>query len=412
MAGFFAVFLLWPQAMGAHALSRSSSTWRLTPGAGGFLTASVIFVVPTVAAEYVPFGDPTLTAAARFSRHLSQNIDLRFDAKPCERESVRVEQIEISRLRAVARFRCGEAASDVSKTLQARLSIFFNSDAGHIHFARFLWRGKTVERLFTDNIRSHQLAISAGGQALRSSGWEVFASYVPIGIEHILSGLDHIAFLAALLLVCGRLRLIFWAVTGFTLGHSLTLGLASLGILSTQTNLIEALIGFTVLLMALESAALAPGQFRKFCFILSVLLGGFFILSFFGVSALGSLAWAGLCLFTLCWGFFIRDHDHAGRVAPFLSILFGLIHGFGFASVLAEAGLPEAHLLVALLGFNIGVELGQLALVLALILLVWGFRGLLPLWRPSGVLSHELPYLASCLLVGLGVYWFVGRAVL
>ena len=97
---------------------------------------------------------------------------------------------------------------------------------------------------------------------------------------------------------------------------------------------------------------------------------------------------------------------------PFLSVLFGLIHGFGFASVLAEAGLPEGHLLTALFGFNIGVELGQLAMILVFILVAWVLGRLLPLWRSGRALWEELPYVAASLLVGLGTYWFVGRAVL
>ena len=410
--GVFAVFLLWPMDAGSHALSRSSSTWRLSDSADGHITANVIFLVPTIAAEFVPYGDPSLTASARFSRHLSENIGLSVDGAGCARESVQVRQVEVSRLRAQLRFRCGEASEATALSLRAQLSIFFDSDAGHIHFARFLWRGKTVEHLFTSNVRSHDLEMSAGGQNFQITSWDAFVSYVPIGIEHILSGLDHLAFLAALLLVCGRLRLILWAVTGFTLGHSITLGLASLDVLSADSDLIEVLIGFTVLLMALESAALAQGHLRKLCLILSLLLGGFFVLSFWVESALGPLAWAGLLMFTLCWGFFIRDHDHAARVAPFLSVLFGLIHGFGFASVLAEAGLPEGHLLTALFGFNIGVELGQLAMILVFIVVAWVLGRLLPLWRSGRVLWEELPYVAASLLVGLGTYWFVGRAVL
>ena len=192
--GVFAVFLLWPMDAGSHALSRSSSTWRLSSSADGHITANVIFLVPTIAAEFVPYGDPSLTASARFSRHLSENIGLSVDGAVCARESVQVRQVEVSRLRAQLRFRCGEASEAAAVRLRAQLSIFFDSDAGHIHFARFLWRGKTVEHLFTSNVRSHDLEMSARGQNFQITSWDAFVSYVPIGIEHILSGLESSSF--------------------------------------------------------------------------------------------------------------------------------------------------------------------------------------------------------------------------
>ncbi len=412
IAIIFAAFLSLPADAAAHAFSRSLSTWRLASDETGALMVNAVFSVPTIAAELVPFGDPTITAAARFSRHLSENITVRFGAALCKRESVQVRQIARSQLRAVMQFRCSQVSEDQHETLAVGLSIFFNSDPVHIHFARFLWHGKSIERLFSATTQSHQLKLGSAAQNLESTGWGAFTAYVPIGVEHILSGWDHLAFLAALLLVCARLRLIFWAITGFTLGHSLTLGLAALDILSTDSSLVEALIGFTVLLMALESTSAAPGQFRRLCLILASSLAGFFLLSLFWPSALGPLAWAGLLMFILFWGFFIRDHDHASRMAPFLSVLFGLIHGFGFASVLAEANLPQAHLLAALAGFNIGVELGQVALVVSLLVLVGGLARILPLWTHTRALWQEMPHIAASILVGLGVYWFVGRALL
>ena len=83
-------------------------------------------------------------------------------------------------------------------------------------------------------------------------------------------------------------------MTGFTLGHSITLGLASLGILSADSDLIEVLIGFTVLLMALESAALAQGHLRKLCLILSLLLGGFFCFIVLGRERAGAFSLGGV----------------------------------------------------------------------------------------------------------------------
>lgn len=151
-----------------------------------------------------------------------------------------------------------------------------------------------------------------------------FASYVPLGFEHILSGWDHLAFVFGLLLLvrrrtsAGLARRVFGTVSAFTLGHSVTLGLAALGAVSLRPAPVECLIALSIALMAREASRPAEAE------------------------ATWSERWP--------WA---------------VAAGFGLLHGLGFAGALAEVGLPEGEIPAALAAFNVGVEAGQAVFVVA-----------------------------------------------
>ncbi|HXG28992.1 MAG TPA: HupE/UreJ family protein [Nevskiales bacterium] len=195
-------------------------------------------------------------------------------------------------------------------------------------------------------------------------------AYLPIGIEHILLGPDHLLFVLGLMLVVlvsdRGWRTLVAAVTAFTLAHSLTLALAVLGVGGLPSKPVELLIALSIVLLAAELA-----RFR---------------------------------------------HSHAsGTPAPsivfrkpwLVAFVFGLLHGFGFAGALAEVGLPEAARGWALLLFNLGVELGQLLFV-ATVLLVWA------LLRRAGALRLPAQGMAITvtLLGGVAMYWTLDRLLL
>jgi len=188
------------------------------------------------------------------------------------------------------------------------------------------------------------------------SPWATFGpvmrDYTWLGVEHILAGWDHLCFVVALtLLVTDRKRLI-GSVTAFTAAHSLTLALAALGLWSIALPPVEALIALSIVLLCKE------------------------------------------CL---------RPSDSLTKRAPWLVAFgFGLIHGFGFASALAEVGLPEQHLLIALLCFNVGVELGQLFVIAVC---VAGGRLLRRLPRGSAALRIALIYAMG----SVGAAWSIER---
>lgn len=149
----------------------------------------------------------------------------------------------------------------------------------------------------------------------RASRWDVVRGYVRLGIEHILSGPDHLLFVFGLLLLVSASRLLLQTITAFTLGHSVTLSAAALDLATVPSRPVEVLIAVSVLILAVELARDA-GQ----------------------TTALRRFPWA-------------------------MAFAFGLLHGFGFAGALAEAGLTTADVPLALVSFNAGIEVGQLAFV-------------------------------------------------
>jgi hydrogenase/urease accessory protein HupE len=186
----------------------------------------------------------------------------------------------------------------------------------------------------------------------------LLSEYGKLGVEHILGGYDHLLFLLCVVWLAFTFKRIVLAVTGFTIAHSITLGLAALGVVTPAIEPTEALIALSIIFVAAELAR----QNRD------------------------SLSW---------------------RYPVAVSSVFGLLHGFGFASVLKEIGLPTNDILMALLAFNLGVEAGQLLFIVALVILVWSIQktsaGKFDL---SGPLSQKL----GGYVVGIfATFWFFER---
>jgi hydrogenase/urease accessory protein HupE len=182
---------------------------------------------------------------------------------------------------------------------------------------------------------------------------EIARAYTILGIEHILSGYDHLLFVAGLLFLVGFRRRLIGTITAFTLAHSITLACSVFGLITLRSPPVEASIALSIVLVATEA---------------------------------------------------LRERDTLARRLPALvSFLFGLVHGLGFAGALKDIGLPQSHLPLALLTFNVGVEIGQLLTVLAafaLVRLPISRRWLGPARRPA--------------LYGIGVlaaYWSWSRIV-
>jgi len=177
--------------------------------------------------------------------------------------------------------------------------------------------GQTSVHTLTGAQPSVQLYGSAEDQRGRG---EIARAYTRLGIEHILSGIDHLLFVAGLLFLVGFRRRLIATITAFTLAHSITLALSALGWLTLRSPPVEAAIALSIVLVATEA---------------------------------------------------LRDRDTLARRLPALvSFLFGLVHGLGFAGALKDIGLPQSHLPLALLTFNVGVEIGQLLMVGAVFVLV------------------------------------------
>ena len=193
---------------------------------------------------------------------------------------------------------------------------------------------------------------------MRQSGWSVAGVYLKLGVEHILTGVDHLLFVLALLLITGGGWKLVKTVTAFTIAHSITLAAATLGYVQVWSRPVEAVIALSIVFVAVEIVHRRSGRE--------------------GVTA---------------------------RAPWIVAFIFGLLHGFGFAGALSEVGLPQGNIPLALLFFNVGVELGQLlfiAAVLAFIALVRRVR--LPLRRWAEMAP---PYAIGT----VAMFWVIQRIV-
>lgn len=181
--------------------------------------------------------------------------------------------------------------------------------------------------------------------------------YARLGVEHILGGIDHLLFVLGLLLLVPDLRRLVWTITAFTAGHSVTLALATLGFLRYPVDFVEFLIAASIFVIAVE---LARGA----------------------------------------------DERHWLRRRPWAAAgLFGLLHGMGFAGALREVGLPAHEIPLALLTFNLGIELGQLLFVAVVLAFI-------ALWRRSPLVARPALAWVPVYLIGvLSAYWCIERGL-
>lgn len=202
--------------------------------------------------------------------------------------------------------------------------------------------GVVREAAFLPDAREATFELGAGASSAAGS-------FMWLGVEHILTGYDHLLFLAALLLGGGGLGGLLKIVTAFTLAHSTTLALAVLGVATVPARIVEPVIAASIAWVAIENVWLGRALARRWL----------------------------------------------------VSFAFGLVHGFGFASALTPLALPRWDLALALVGFNVGVEMGQAAVIVAVLPLGLVLRR--HPWRPRLVLGSSLA------LALVGAVWFVQR---
>ncbi len=262
---------------------------------------------------------------------------------------------------SVLRFTATCAAAP--KTLVVDYGLFFDLDPQHRGLLRLEYAGETRAGIFSVDEREQQFHLA------KLSKWEQFVDYGKEGVWHIWTGFDHVLFLLSLLLPAVLVRTsgherrwlpapsfapAFWdvvkVVTAFTLAHSITLSLAALGVVSLPSRWVESAIALSVVLAALNNVR--PLVYEK--------------------------RWV-------------------------IAFCFGLIHGFGFASVLADLGLPRESLLIALVAFNLGVELGQLAIVGAFLPIAFALRA-------TALYQRVIVVFGSAAIALVAFAWLVERA--
>ena len=383
----------------AHTRSESYSHWHLLPNG---VTGIVTIPLREVMSRYES-GNAEIPAAELFQRHLERTTNVSSTTDMCTRSGSNILQVASGFVRVELQFECAGAAPE-----QIRYRAMFDVAPAHVHYAKTYRNGVIVsEALLTDSADSWNIVQIESGRA------SSFVSFARVGMQHITGGIDHIAFLLGLLLIAGSTGRSVIAVTGFTLGHSISLAAAVLGYVSANNQLVEAFIGFTIMLVAAEFFVLRRQKPTSIALVMALFAWITGLIAFASdlISAGALAAYAGCGIFAYSYLFITAQTSAAridgdNRLATILLLVttacFGLIHGFGFAGFLMETGLLGRNLLAPLLGFNLGVEFGQLLFVAIAISLAALFRRQTPAFLP--------PVIAAC-LCGVGVFWFVGRTL-
>ena len=241
--------------------------------------------------------------------------------------------------------------SDV-ETLAVKVGYLDSFPIGHTHLSRISFGGSELSQRVAQ-AEDPSFEVRRARNLLRDAG-----RFVLLGITHIFTGYDHIAFLIALLLLGGSLRALVKIVTAFTLAHSITLALATLGLLSPPSRVVEPMIAASIVYVGAENL----------------------------------------------WALRARREGAAIGHRWMLTFAFGLVHGFGFSAVLRELELPRGALATALVSFNLGVEAGQVCIV-ALLLPLLALLRRQPWFERRGVQA------ASLVICLLGAFWLVQRIV-
>jgi hypothetical protein len=302
------------------------------------------------------------TRADDIAKYATDRLSLTADDKPCTWRTAAPLQLDHHSDGTYAVLSLAAHCESLDRSLQMKYSLLFDVDPSHRGLVQWIAPGSIGAQALvfgTDNAQQ-PLALQA------QSAWRTLAEYLKDGMWHIWIGYDHILFLLSLLLPAVLVRVgrdwepaaslkrslleVLKVVTAFTLAHSITLSLAALHVISLPSRIVESTIAASVVFAALNNLR---GTIEK-------------------------KRWV-------------------------MAFVFGLVHGFGFASVLADLGLPQGALALALVGFNLGVEVGQMAIVVAFVPVAFALRR--TLFYRHGVLTF-----GSILVALVAAYWFVQRA--
>ena len=277
-------------------------------------------------------------------------IEARFDGVPAE---LSYDGIEVGPIGDVELARDSIVALSGRYPVDAQTFVWLYPERYGSSAVRIGYAGGADVQAFFLNPGQASDAVALGGDIAPRSRLSVAVDYVVLGFEHIVpKGLDHILFVLGIFLLSQKLGSLIWQVTAFTIAHTITLALSIYGIVSLSPSIVEPLIAASIVYVGVENI--------------------------------------------------LVRQLHSWRVA--LVFMFGLLHGLGFAGVLTEIGLPESEFVTALITFNIGVELGQLAVIAIAFALVGWFRK--ETWYRSAVV---IP--GSALIALIGLYWTIERVL-
>ena len=390
---FIAFINLFSQEAFAHTRSVSYSSWLMT-------NDEIVMTFSAPAREVTKLKEykalyPDLSAS--LNKHLLDSIILNPEGSLVKSKSLIAEQGTIA-IEHTYKIKA-------NSLLTIEMNAFYEVSSNHTHYATHkTTNGKNRSIILNQNNRSFE--VIPNSHNLKDESFQaVLLGYINLGFTHILSGFDHLVFLLVLLLLCRSLKELIFTATGFTIGHSITLFLAASNLLIPNTKIIESLIGLTIVIAAIEAIRLPIIELKKLRMLSVCLFVSIFLISFFTSYINNSLLIIGMGLLTISYLRLIEDENASSKYRPLLATIFGVIHGFGFANILNEIGIIKANFLLALLGFNLGVELGQI-----LVLSVLWYIYVHVKKNMKNINFAEIRSLLSSILLAIGLYWFITRS--
>ena len=393
-------FLLSP--LNAHYFSESFSKWNVVDNKveANFtlltLESTRIFQVENY--QKIMF-EENLSETDVFKIYLSQHLKVTSEGKNCSLvDEIKELNSQEGSLNLSLNFEC--PSNNEIKIINNAL---FNLVQSHIHIARiYIDNNLYTEKALFFNDQSIDLNEEKENNSFSNSFYKFFS----LGLDHILSGYDHLLFILGLLLLVTNLKRLLLVITGFTIGHSLTLSLSVINIIQVKSSLVEALIGYTIMFVGLEYLYKENKDHRvSMIFITTLSL----LLLIFGNLINPNFPYfliLGILLFSLGYFYLLKNLNSENNLLSIITIIFGLIHGFGFGGYLLGTKISSENIFSGLLGFNLGVEVGQIIFVL-LILLIYKLLMTLKITKIIEVMKN----LSFFAVVFFGFFFFIQRLI-
>jgi hypothetical protein len=378
----------------AHTRSETHSAWLVKGN-----TVHLQFTVPDLESKRItPDGD--MPSVEQLGSYVADHVGALSGDQACKMtEGPRAVAAAAGYRRYELVFACPDA-----ENIRVHSSAWFELVESHTNFAQIQTdNGAFIEQLITKD----QQTLEASASALSPLQNAGFLDFLKMGMMHIFTGVDHMSFMLGLVLISRRIRDLLFVVTGFTIGHSLTLALAVTGTLRPHPEFIDALVAFTIAMIGAEN--LGDSTHRPL--VVALGMGGLmFVLAaaqYLGAPViLPTLLLIGAGIFGANYLMLTGHMRDAARVRLVMTLVFGLIHGFGFASDLLEMRLPTGRLAQLLMGFNLGVEVAQVIVVMSAVLLAY-FLVKVRLAIPRPIFTD----IAASFLVAEGLAWFLSRTI-
>ena len=393
-------FLLSP--LNAHYFSESFSKWNVVDNKveANFslltLESTRIFQVENY--QKIMF-EENLSETDVFKIYLSQHLKVTSEGKNCSLvDEIKELNSQEGSLNLSLNFECPS-----NKEIKIINNALFNLVQSHIHIARiYIDNNLYTEKALFFNDQSIDLNEEKENNSFSNSFYKFFS----LGLDHILSGYDHLLFILGLLLLVTNLKRLLLVITGFTIGHSLTLSLSVINIIQVKSSLVEALIGYTIMFVGLEYLYKENNDHRvSMIFITTLSL----LLLIFGNLINPNFPYfliLGILLFSLGYFYLLKNLNSENNLLSIITIIFGLIHGFGFGGFLLGSKISSENIFSGLLGFNLGVEVGQIIFVL-LILLIYKSLMTLKITKIIEVMKN----LSFFAVVFFGFFFFIQRLI-